>query len=78
MATKGKDNSNYVIIGGGPAGLSAAEALRQAGYEGNITILSKDTKLPYDRTMLSKWFGATHDKIQLRSADFLQRYGITV
>jgi hypothetical protein len=40
MCTKGSDSSNYVIIGGGPAGLSAAEALRQAGYEGSITILS--------------------------------------
>lgn len=48
------DKRNYVIIGGGPSGLSAAETLRQSGYTGRITILSKEADLPYDRTILSK------------------------
>lgn len=48
------DKRNFVIIGGGPSGLSAAETLRQAGYTGKITIISAEKNLPYDRTILSK------------------------
>ncbi len=48
------DKRQFLIIGGGPAGLSAAETLRQSGYKGKITILSKESNLPYDRTILSK------------------------
>lgn len=48
------DKRNYVIIGGGPAGISAAETLRQSGYTGKITILAKEKHVPYDRTILSK------------------------
>lgn len=58
------DNRNYLIIGGGPSGISAAETLRQAGYTGKITIVSKETFLPYDRTILSKVvFGADIAKL---------------
>jgi len=64
MAKKGSDPRRFVIIGGGPAGLSAAETLRQAGFEGEITIISKEKHLPYDRTMLSKnVMGVEIDKI---------------
>lgn len=54
MSTKGTDPSHYVIVGGGPAGQSAAETLRQGGFEGSITILTAEEFLPYDRTGLSK------------------------
>lgn len=44
MATKSpKDNHKIVVIGGGPAALSAAETLRQAGYTGSITLISKES-----------------------------------
>lgn len=42
MAKRGSDPRKFVIIGGGPAGLSAAETLRQSGFEGEITILSAE------------------------------------
>lgn len=72
------DKRRFVIIGGGPAGLSAAETLRQANYTGEILIISKDSELPYDRTVLSKWVPDSVKKIHLRSEDFLKEYDIDV
>lgn len=45
---------HLVIIGGGLTGHSAAMAARHNGYEGQITILSDESAMPYDRTPLSK------------------------
>ena len=42
------------IIGGGAAGLAAAEMLRCEGYAGPVTILSADDSPPVDRPNLSK------------------------
>lgn len=72
------DKRRFIIIGGGPAGLSAAETLRQANYTGEILIISKDSELPYDRTVLSKWVPENVSKIHLRSEDFLKEYDIDV
>jgi nitrite reductase/ring-hydroxylating ferredoxin subunit len=73
-----EDKRRFVIIGGGPAGLSAAETLRQSGYTGEITILSKDKYVPYDRTILSKFIPAAIDKWLLRSPEFLKEFDIDI
>ncbi len=72
------DLRKFVIIGGGPAGLSAAEGLRQNGYTGELTIITSEEHLPYDRSMLSKWIPPEVGKISLRSGDFLKEYDIDV
>jgi NADPH-dependent 2,4-dienoyl-CoA reductase/sulfur reductase-like enzyme len=68
----------FVILGGGPAGLTAAERLRELGYKGRVVILSKEQYLPYDRTKLSKSMAATGDNIALRKAEYLAAQGIEV
>ncbi len=46
--------SSVVIIGGGAAGLAAADMLRRETYEGPVTIISADEDPPVDRPNLSK------------------------
>jgi apoptosis-inducing factor 3 len=48
--------SSVVIVGGGAAGLAAAEMLRRLGYKNPLTIVSADDSAPYDRPNLSKDF----------------------
>lgn len=66
-----------MIIGGGAAGQSAAETLRQSDFKGEIIILTKEDRIPYDRTLLSKnTSGVDTTRAVLRSSDFLNEYGI--
>jgi 3-phenylpropionate/trans-cinnamate dioxygenase ferredoxin reductase subunit len=48
--------SNYelLVIGGGPAGLSAARSYRQAGGSGAVALISDEERIPYDRPPLTK------------------------
>jgi NADPH-dependent 2,4-dienoyl-CoA reductase/sulfur reductase-like enzyme len=43
-----------VIVGASAAGLTAAEALRRRGYDGALTLVGDEPRLPYDRPPLSK------------------------
>jgi 3-phenylpropionate/trans-cinnamate dioxygenase ferredoxin reductase subunit len=47
-------DSDVVVVGASAAGLSAAESLRRAGFEGNLTLVDSESELPYDRPPLSK------------------------
>jgi len=46
--------SSIVIVGGGAAGLAAADMLRRKGYDGSLTMISADDSAPYDRPNVSK------------------------
>lgn len=72
-----KNESKFVIVGGGAAGLAAAETLRQSDYTGEIIILSAEDKLAYDRTLLSKALAkGDANKFILRGQDFCDNYDI--
>ena len=65
--------ASVVILGGGGAGLAAADMLRREGYDGPLTMISADDSAPYDRPNLSKDFlagTASDDWIPLRTPDF--------
>ena len=54
--------SSIVILGGGAAGLAAADMLRREAYDGPITMISADQDPPVDRPNLSKDFLAGEAK----------------
>ena len=63
-----------VIVGGGPAGVACAEALRAEGSTAEITILSSEGSDPVDRPNLSKDYlagSAPEEWVFLRSKDAL-------
>ncbi len=47
-------NRDYLILGGGVAAVSAAEAIRKRDQTGTITILSAEKELPINRPLLTK------------------------
>ena len=62
-----------MIVGGGAAGLAAADMLRREGYDGPLTIVSADDSPPVDRPNLSKDYlagRAQEDWIPLRPSDY--------
>ena len=64
---------SVVVIGGGAAGLAAADMLRREGYDGPLTLLSADNSPPVDRPNLSKDYlagTAQEDWMPLRSPDY--------
>jgi NADPH-dependent 2,4-dienoyl-CoA reductase/sulfur reductase-like enzyme/nitrite reductase/ring-hydroxylating ferredoxin subunit len=65
--------SSVIIVGGGAAGLAAADMLRREGYSGPITVASADDSPPYDRPNLSKDFlagSAPAEWIPLRGPEY--------
>src|SRR5262249_49106264 len=70
---------SVIIVGGGAAGLAAADMLRREGYEGAVTIVSADDAPPTDRPNLSKDYlagQAQEDWIPLRSPEYYEEQRI--
>ena len=62
-----------VIVGGGAAGLAAADMLRRHGFDGSLTMISAEADPPIDRPNLSKDFlagNAQPDWMPLRPPDW--------
>jgi NADPH-dependent 2,4-dienoyl-CoA reductase/sulfur reductase-like enzyme/nitrite reductase/ring-hydroxylating ferredoxin subunit len=68
--------ASVVIVGGGGAGLAAADMLRREGYDGPITMFSAADAPPPDRPNLSKEYlagKAKEDWIPLREPDYYRQ-----
>jgi NADPH-dependent 2,4-dienoyl-CoA reductase/sulfur reductase-like enzyme len=68
-----------VVIGGGPAGLSAARAYRESGGTGHITILAAEQHPPYRRPPLTKEYlrrELNRDELPIHPATWYQENGV--
>ena len=74
--------SKYVILGGGMvAGYAAKELVERGLKPGELTILSADSSVPYERPPLSKGFLAgkdTEESIRINPEEFYLQHGIEV
>jgi len=61
-----------IIIGGGIAGVSAAEALRRAAPHAEITLISREAHLPYYRLNLTRYLAGEigSDGLPIHSSDW--------
>src|ERR1700683_2277928 len=78
-----KANGRTVIVGvSALAGPRGAEALRNEGFTGHLTIIGDEPQEPYDRPPLSKqvqkgWVKADHTKLpRMRAIDAEWRLGV--
>jgi apoptosis-inducing factor 3 len=72
------DPRRFVVIGAGAASAAAIEALRHNGFQGQITLLSKENDLAYDRPKLSKQMEITAPEIMLRKPGWYESLGIEI
>lgn len=70
-----------VIIGASLAGATAAAALREGGFEGDIVLVGAEARLPYNRPPLSKGYLRGQDRFEdqlVKPADYYARERITL
>ncbi|MFH0996052.1 MAG: FAD-dependent oxidoreductase [Pseudomonadota bacterium] len=70
---------NYVIIGNGIAGVSAAESIRQLDGSGSIFMISDEAVVPYCRPMISLVLEGviSSSKLPIRDSTFYEELNIT-
>jgi NADPH-dependent 2,4-dienoyl-CoA reductase/sulfur reductase-like enzyme len=73
------DYTGLMVVGSGPAGVSAAEAFRKQNPDEPICVVTEDSHSPYQRPPLSKEYlrGET-DEIELHPAAWFDERGIEV
>ena len=73
------DPRTFAIIGAGAAGALAAQTLRETGFNGRVIMLDRDNRVPYDRTVLSKYVLSGEpnaEKSPLQSQSFYRQHRI--
>jgi NADPH-dependent 2,4-dienoyl-CoA reductase/sulfur reductase-like enzyme/nitrite reductase/ring-hydroxylating ferredoxin subunit len=73
------DSRTFLIIGAGATGAIAAQTLREEGFGGRIIMLDQVNRVPYDRTLLSKYHLSGQqgsEKSPLQTQSFYKERGI--
>ncbi|HEX5883455.1 MAG TPA: FAD-dependent oxidoreductase [Pyrinomonadaceae bacterium] len=73
------DSRQFVIIGAGAAGYAAAQTLREEGFRGNVVMITREDRAPYDRPNLSKDYLHGHAEpewMPLRPEEFFNEHNI--
>ncbi len=73
------EGERIVIVGGGPAAKAAAEAYREAGGAGAVTILAREADPPYERPPLTKDFlrgESGREELPLAEPGWYEEHGI--
>lgn len=70
---------NFVILGNGAAGISAAEAIRERNETCSITMISREAEYSYNRPMLTKSLSSlvSAEEILIHPVDWYEENGIT-
>jgi NADPH-dependent 2,4-dienoyl-CoA reductase/sulfur reductase-like enzyme len=69
-------SESVLIVGGGSGAIGAIESLREKGFKGRITVLSKEAYLPIDRTKLSKALISDAKKVEWRDQAHFSEAGV--
>lgn len=73
------DPRQFVIIGAGAAGYAAAQTLREEGFRGQVVMITREDRAPYDRPNLSKDYLHGHadpEWMPLRPQEFFAEHDI--
>lgn len=79
MSSVSHSQRAMVVVGGGLAGVQAAAALRELGYDERVAVVTSDSDLPYDHVPLSKDYLSGKPgwhSLYLRDEDFYAERGI--
>ncbi len=78
--TQTESNKRYIIIGGGIAGVSAAEAIHALQPEADITLISEEPNLPYFRMSLTRYLAGEveREKLILHNQQWYLQNHITI
>ncbi len=75
------DEFELLVLGGGPAGLSAARAYRDARGHGAVGIVTDEHRMPYNRPPLTKELlrgEASEDELPIEAEAWLQEHDVSL
>jgi NAD(P)H-nitrite reductase large subunit len=69
---------SYMIVGNGPAGVSAIEGIRQVDQKGKIVLIAAEANLPYSRIMTPEYMvnEVAEEDIYIRNKTYYEDYGV--
>jgi 3-phenylpropionate/trans-cinnamate dioxygenase ferredoxin reductase subunit len=75
------DEFALLVLGGGPAGLSAARAFRDTRRRGAVAIVTEEHRMPYNRPPLTKEFlrgEASEDELPIEAEAWLKEHDVSL